>query len=1082
MKCKSVACIWSASPPVHRVTASAVLDHPPTLYTGGSDGSIIWWNLISSHEKQEIKPIAMLCGHAAPIADLRICFPAAGAGNGKSNNPSNVLSNSNSVGALISACTDGVLCIWSRAMGHCKRRRKLPPWVGSPSMLQPLPENGRYVCIACCFGDYDHLSLDPVEEAATLVDKESQQGKPSKYTVVIVDSYTLTIVQTIFHGNLSIGPLKSLAIIVSNGEMEKWSVMIIDSFGKVQYLPILKNFDSKGETLSGTPEDSAHLEVMDCADGSKEKGLLVTFAKCGQVIALVYRTYCAFRLVDDHTILGKISFLDDQLCLGGKSHVVGGMFLGDDEATMRFKTGKSNYDFMEEFAVWNDRGSAVIYRISYSCNMLMFERLAAIPATLYPPDLRLSIFFIPLKKFLLRIESICFSSEEPSLWKPHVTVWLLPQHHVDNGKLCLECEKLGEGNFFDVWAMSSTSCEIKGPNLNVGKREISVHDEMTSLQSCSISSIDANMACTSNWRYGTYQEGKPVSSSMVISDNYLAPCAIVYGFFNGDIEVVRFNMFFMRLDSHGEGPHQEADACAPKQYLLGHTGAVLCLASHPMMSRSGGCILNHVLLSGSKDCTVRIWDLDTCNPITVLHQHVAPVRQIILPPHRTARPWSDCFLTVGDDSSVALASLETLRVERMFPGHPSYPAKVMWDGVRGYVACFCPNSLEASDALDVLYIWDVKTGARERVLRGAAAHSMFDHFSMVININDPSGIVMNVNTSASSLNFPITEETKFSKSYSKYSGNASSSQNISPVTTRTNEPSTSAASYASKGTAAKSGPPMLSVFQSAKHLIKSSCPFPGIATLSFDLTALMSLCSKPELFNGGIEEKTYVKQAGTDAPKDDAHTGDSSPLKELGSEMHSTYQVSPRSNSVLDWTSVATIEHHEWVRMFEGCLLQFSLSLLHLWNVDHELDNLLVTEMKLKRPDSFIVASGLLGDRGSLTLTFPGSNSTLELWKSSPVYSAMRSLTMVSLAQHLISLSHSCSSASSALAAFYTRKFAEKIPDIKPPLLQVLVSFWQDEFEHVKMAARSLFHCAASRAIPLPLCSPKVNEHTNFRQ
>lgn len=36
------------------------------------------------------------------------------------------------------------------------------------------------------------------------------------------------------------------------------------------------------------------------------------------------------------------------------------------------------------------------------------------------------------------------------------------------------------------------------------------------------------------------------------------------------------------------------------------------------------------------------------------------------------------------------------------------------------------------------------------------------------------------------------------------------------------------------------------------------------------------------------------------------------------------------------------------------------------------------------------------------------------------------------------------------------------------------MGFWQDESEHVRMAARSLFHCAASRAIPTPLCSPKV--------
>lgn len=91
----------------------------------------------------------------------------------------------------------------------------------------------------------------------------------------------------------------------------------------------------------------------------------------------------------------------------------------------------------------------------------------------------------------------------------------------------------------------------------------------------------------------------------------------------------------------------------------------------------------------------------------------------------------------------------------------------------------------------------------------------------------------------------------------------------------------------------------------------------------------------------------------------------------------------------------------------------------------------------------------------------------------------MRSLTMVSLAQRLISLSHSSSAASSALAAFYTRNFMENFPDMKPPSLQLLVAFWQDESEHVRMAARSIFHCAASHAIPLPLCNSKPSESIN---
>lgn len=46
-------------------------------------------------------------------------------------------------------------------------------------------------------------------------------------------------------------------------------------------------------------------------------------------------------------------------------------------------------------------------------------------------------------------------------------------------------------------------------------------------------------------------------------------------------------------------------------------------------------------------------------------------------------------------------------------------------------------------------------------------------------------------------------------------------------------------------------------------------------------------------------------------------------------------------------------------------------------------------------------------------------------------------------------------------------------------LLQLLVSFWQDPSEHVRMAARSLFHCAASRTIPLSLCGPKIIQHAH---
>ncbi|GFZ16445.1 transducin/WD40 repeat-like superfamily protein [Actinidia rufa] len=1085
MKCRSVACIWSPAPPPHRVTAAAALSHPPTLYTGGSDGSIVWWNTSSTvSNNKEIVPVAMLCGHAASIADMGICFPAINSGDGKIDYTSNVSVNSNSsdYGALISVCTDGVLCVWSRGSGHCKRRRKMPPWVGSPSVLRALPRNPRYVCVACCFIDAIHLVghhfLESSEGDEASMDKDPQYRKPSKCTVVIIDTYTLTIVQTIFHGILSIGPLRFMAIVPPVEDMEKQSVLLGDSYGKLQRVQILKETNSDG--VYGTALHN--LEMADWAEDSSEGLQVVAFATSGKVLAHIYTTYCILRLVATGTTIGQISFINDQLFReegSGQSNVIGGMFLESDDAMKMLETQDS---IEENFAVWNNRGFAVVYRITYLDFIFHFELLSVISAVAHPISMRLSILFIQSSCYLLRIESICFHVEEPLLWKPHVTTWLLPHDRDNNLNLHQECRMLSEGRFFVDWIGSSTY-----PN----ETELVRHDigwELTGRgtqfsQDTCVPCHNVDNVHATDENYWLCQKERLISSSMVISESYYIPNAVVYGFHNGDIEVVRFNVFLEGIETYSRSQGHEIDSNVSKQYFLGHTGAVLCLAAHRMVSTANRWSLNCVLVSGSMDCTIRIWDLGSGNLITVMHNHVAPVNQIILPPPQTDRPWNDCFLSVGEDSCVTLVSLETLRVERMFPGHPYCPAKVVWDGARGYLACLCQNHLGISDALDVLYIWDVKTGARERVLRGTASHSMFDHFCEGINTNSPSGGVLSGNTSASSLLLPLVEDANLSQSHSKKLGKGVSSSNIFPSMTNITEGNASL-THPTKGNSAKLYSLKSSILPNNKHPINCACPFPGIAALSFDLGWLMSLFQKHEIFKDGGEKRgnTHVNELGTELSASDKR--DIHHVKEQGADKPSPHHVSTDDSilvaSDVPGTSTDTAVNDDWIWSLEGCLLIFSLSFLHLWDVDPELDKLLMIEMKLKRPENLLLSSGLQGDRGSLTLAFPSSMATLELWKSSSEFSAIRSLTMVSLAQRMISWSHCCSAASSALAAFYTRNCLERVPDLKPPLLQLLVSFWQDKSEHVRMAARSLFHCAASRAIPLPLRSQKALDHENL--
>ncbi|PIA34273.1 hypothetical protein AQUCO_03800098v1 [Aquilegia coerulea] len=1071
MKCEAIACIWSGAPPLHEITATAVLNEPPTLYTGGSDGSIIWWNLSTSYSNQsnkEIWPMAMLCGHATTIADLDICVPTTVDAQEEKEISSNVVMNSTSsgYGALISASTDGMLCIWSRNSGHCLRRRNLPPWVGSPSSVSTLTTSPRYVCIACSSVDTAHSSsqqtMEHVETGESMVDREFQHRSAwTKYAVVIVDSYSLNIVRTVFHGGLSIGQLKFMAVVPSGKYMEVSSVVLADVYGKMQSIILLEESDQDRDGKTNMVRSSSHSMMSILSDVSSDGDQVVSISAHGRLLVLVYRSRCIFCLVDNGIAVGEISLSDGPLCDDGlplQSHVIGGMFLVWDKDGKVLDTEEQQKEFTESFLIWNNKGAALVYQISGSDHTFNFELSCEIPAVTHDLDVKLTIRFCHINSFILRIESTCFIVEESLFWKPHITVWSLSDQNDPHRKLDLQGTMLGEGGILGEWTKSSRLFSMNGSckyNANV----ISISGE---IQEASHENGGPILTVAN----GCYGEGKnnslvlkenTVSSSMVLFERFCAPYAIVYGFFSGRIEVVHFDISFQELNSSGS-PHHEVKPHVSKQYFSGHTGPILCLAAHQLVGAPSARSFSKILVSGSMDCTIRLWDLDTSDLITVMHHHVAPVRQIILPPAWTDRPWNDCFLSVGEDCCVALASFETLRVERIFAGHPIYPSLVVWDGARGYIACLCKNNSGISDAVDVLCLWDVKTGSRERVLRGPAAHSMFDHFCEGINLNFVTDNVLGGITSASSLLLPINADMS-SQSHSKHLEMGVSSSNTSQRTIIDLTQSTIA--HANEGKSARHLP-SAKVHQNNMHPVKCSCPFPGIATLRFDLPSLMFPCQNhSQIFeNRGKIENELLSHKGPQTPS----------------------SFIPTSNDISDTqeNEKGPMEEHEWLKFVEGCILRLSLSFLHLWGVDHELDGLLISEMEVNRPQNFIVASGLQGDRGSMTLTFPGPRATLELWRSSSEYCAIRSLTMVALAQRMVSLSLSSSAASSSLAAFYTRHFSEQVPDLKPPSLQILVSFWQDESEHVRMAARSLFHCAASRAIPHPLCGQKLDQITSL--
>ncbi|KAJ3686222.1 hypothetical protein LUZ61_015386 [Rhynchospora tenuis] len=914
MKCPSVAALWASTPPSHQITAAVTLPSTSSLFTGGSDGAVIRWSLSTP----SIYPISLLSGHAASISSLT----------------------TTSDSSLLSICTAGVLCLWSgAASSRCRRRRKLPPWAGTPLIVKPDPLSSNHVFVLC--GSAEHGGS---------VTHNSHSLR--KYVVVVIDCVSLNVVKSVFHGGLSIGFPLEMGVFGSD-------VMLVDGNGRIQSLEVseMSELDGHEGSVVSYASTSSDAGSMSIGENAEDLIQMVALDQEGKILALVYASRCLLKWVAEGNVIGEIPIVGSSLCReGSKDKLITGIFLPD----VSFDVGGTGDDgIFRSLVLCSSNGTAMFYSISIVGNLFDYKPVCEIPPTSSTVEGREIFSFCQFNEFLVRVESECITVGESLLWQPYISTWSLESLSSSS----YLSKKISEGGF---------PCEK-----SISRERI-------------------------------------VSSSMVLSEDSFVPYAIVYGFSTGEIEVIRFMESMTGIG--GIFPH------ISDKIFLGHTGPVLCLASHHMCTQAR---FTRALVSGSKDCTIRVWDLDTGNLLAVMHHHVAPVRQIVLPPDWTYQPWNDCFLSVGDDGCVALISLQTLQVERIFPGHTYFPSMVAWDGNKGYIACLCRNLRCCTDTVNLLYIWDLKTGALERVIRGAASNSMFDHFCNSIQKNTIAGGLLGGTTSASSLLLPVIKDPKIIKKVNKNTLNLQSKgPDLRP--TRDVRDDMLGLRLGSNTAKQQHTSPKVVYQEKKKVPIRCSCPFPGIASLRFDLSAIMSPLA---------HESCHVSNEVT---------------FKHGEELDSPAKQSK-----------------------EGRMLRFSLCFLHLWGVDTELDRLLVEEMNVCKPEVCHITAGTVGDRGAMSLMFPGIEPTLELWRSSPEFCAMRSLTMVSLAQHMISLSRSCANASSALAAFYTRNFAEKVPDIKPPLLQLLVSFWQHPCEHVRMAARSLFHCAAPRAIPQPLAAPK---------
>jgi WD40 repeat protein len=137
--------------------------------------------------------------------------------------------------------------------------------------------------------------------------------------------------------------------------------------------------------------------------------------------------------------------------------------------------------------------------------------------------------------------------------------------------------------------------------------------------------------------------------------------------------------------------------------LSGHSNSVMSVA----ISQDG-----KVLASGSRDQTIKLWDLETGEEIRTLQGHNEGITQVVFSPLREASPQGlgKTLVSTSSDRTIKLWNILTGQEIRTFRGHT--------DGVVG--AAYSPDGkILASASNDkTIKLWDITTGAEIRTLRG----------------------------------------------------------------------------------------------------------------------------------------------------------------------------------------------------------------------------------------------------------------------------------------------------------------------------------------------------------------------------
>jgi len=142
-----------------------------------------------------------------------------------------------------------------------------------------------------------------------------------------------------------------------------------------------------------------------------------------------------------------------------------------------------------------------------------------------------------------------------------------------------------------------------------------------------------------------------------------------------------------------------------------HRGSVTKLL-HPFYH--GASVDSSIYISGSSDCSIKVWKLDTL--LHTFKNQAGVVVNLLCPPADSALLKRGCFCSISSDHSFAIYSIDAMSCIHMISGLSSPVHEVRWRCADDFVVLWC-----GGDTNHTVYVWQLSSGHLDRKATGQLA-------------------------------------------------------------------------------------------------------------------------------------------------------------------------------------------------------------------------------------------------------------------------------------------------------------------------------------------------------------------------